>query len=118
MCCASAPTDLATVMAASETRHSEWRNSNYAVIGLVFTLYTVIPFEGAIKRLPGTTDGDALNWPGLILLALLGLALIGVLLWRRLVVLIYMRALGHVVRKLGPEALLPQDPALNGQPHT
>jgi hypothetical protein len=99
--------DLDTALAAAETRQSEWRNSNYAVIGLAFTLYTVIPFEGLIGQLPGATSGDALNPFGLLLLMATGLALVSVLLWRRVIVLIYMRALGHVARKLGPDELLP-----------
>jgi len=98
--------NLDTALAAAEARQSEWRNSNYAVIGLVFTLYTVIPFEGLIGQLPGTTGGDDLNPFGLLLLMAAGLALVTSLLWRRILVLIYMRALGHVARKLGPEELL------------
>jgi len=56
--------------------------------------------------LPGTTGGDDLNPFGLLLLMAAGLALVTSLLWRRILVLIYMRALGHVARKLGPEELL------------
>lgn len=99
--------DLDTALDAAESRQSEWRNSNYAVIGLVFTLYTVIPFEGLIGQLPGATSGDSLNPFGLLLLMAAGLALVSTLLWRRVIVLIYMRALGHVARKLGPDELLP-----------
>lgn len=99
--------DLDTALDAAESRQSEWRNSNYAVIGLVFTLYTVIPFEGLIGQLPGATSGDGLNPFGLLLLMAAGLALVSTLLWRRVIVLIYMRALGHVARKLGPDELLP-----------
>lgn len=99
--------DLDTALDAAESRQSEWRNSNYAVIGLVFTLYTVIPFEGLIGQLPGATSGDGLNPFGLLLLMAAGLALVSALLWRRVIVLTYMRALGHVARKLGPDELLP-----------
>lgn len=102
--------DLDTAMAAAETRRSEWRNSNYAVIGLVFTIYTVIPFEGVIKQVPGMAHGSDLGWLGLVLLMASGLALVLALLWRRVVVLVYMRALSHVVRKLGPDKLLPPHP--------
>lgn len=105
--------DLDTALEGAESRHSEWRNSNYAVIGLAFTLYTVIPFEGAIKLIPGTASDGDLNLLGVALLVAAGVTLIAALLWRRVVALTYMRALGHVARKLGPEKLLPDgaDPA-------
>lgn len=98
--------DLDTARDAAEARQSEWRNSNFAVIGLVFTLYTVIPFEGAIKLVPGAANNGDLNLFGVGILVAAGAALVSTLLWRRVVALVYMRALGHVARKLGPERLL------------
>lgn len=98
--------DLSTSIESAEGRHSEWLNSNYTVIALVFTLYQVIPFESAIKLVPGTTDGDELNLFGVLGLVAAGLTLVMPFLWRRIVALTYMRALGHVARKLDPSTLL------------
>ncbi len=98
--------DLDTMLESAETRQSDWRNSNYTVIGLVFTLYTVIPFEGTLKRFEKLKAGDDLNWAGILLLVGVGLALVTSLLWRRIIVLIYLPALGHVASKLGPRPLL------------
>jgi len=99
--------DLTTSIEDAEDRHSEWLNSNFTVIALVFTLYQVIPFESGVKLLPGTVQNDDLNLFGVVLLVAAGLALVPPFLWRRVVALTYMRALGHVARKLDPRSLLP-----------
>ncbi|HQS99660.1 MAG: hypothetical protein B7Y26_10655 [Hydrogenophilales bacterium 16-64-46] len=98
--------DLSTAIESAEGRHGDWLNSNYTVIALVFTLYQVIPFESAIRLLPGTTGDDGLNPLGVVALVAAGLALVMPFLWHRIVALTYMRALGHVARKLDARQLL------------
>lgn len=98
--------DLSTAIESAEGRHGDWLNSNYTVIALVFTLYQVIPFESAIRLLPGTTGDEGLNPLGVLALVAAGLALVMPFLWHRIVALTYMRALGHVARKLDPRQLL------------
>ncbi|MDP3419352.1 MAG: hypothetical protein Q8S10_00395, partial [Thiobacillus sp.] len=83
--------------ADAKNRHGEWFNSNIAVIGLVFTLFQLIPFErsvGLFETQIGATSGV----PGLIVWVGAGTALMLTLLWRRMLALVYMRALGHVAR--------------------
>jgi len=81
----------------AKSRHGEWFNSNIAVIGLVFTLFQLIPLErsvGLFETQIGVTSGV----PGLIVWVGAGTALMLTLLWRRMLALVYMRALGHVAR--------------------
>lgn len=98
--------DLTTAIESAEGRHSDWLNSNYTVIALVFTLYQVIPFESSIKLLPMTHQDGDLTLFGVLALVAAGLALVMPFLWQRMVALTYMRALGHVARKLDPRELL------------
>lgn len=81
----------------SNTRHGEWKDSNLAAIGLVITLFQIVPFEGAF-RLLGMKSGDETSGPGLLAWGASGLALMLILLWRRMLALVYMRALGHASR--------------------
>lgn len=98
--------DLSKLIESAEDRHNEWFSSNLTVIATVFTLYQVIPFESGIKLLPGMKTGDDLDLLGVLALIAAGLLLVMPFLWRRIVALTYMRALGHVARKLDPRDLL------------
>lgn len=81
----------------AKNRHGEWFNSSLAVIGLVFTLFQLIPLErgvGLFETWAGVTSGG----PGLVVWIVAGTALMLALLWRRMLTLVYMRALGQVAR--------------------